>query len=259
MFFSQQDLSVELLGVFKLERPASKSQSRQDRSYDSISFRQSGSAHFTIEGKPCSVKRGDLLYLPQNVAYSQKTEGETVFAIHLIHNGKTRCDTAEQITVEDPEAVEGLILELHEAWTEKKAGYSYLCASLLYRLLYLVQLQAHRSTASAQRGDLLGDAVQYIHTHFRDTPIRVSHLAQMAMVSETYFRSRFHAAFHLSPMQYILNLKLEYAAQLLESHLYSVAQVSEKCGFRDVKYFSRRFKKQHGMSPLSFQKTGRRL
>lgn len=86
-------------------------------------------------------------------------------------------------------------------------------------------------------------AVSYIHSHYRNEQMNVSELASMCAVSDTYFRKLFKEIHGVSPAQYIINLRLEYASQLLMSRLYTILEVSEKSGFNDVKYFSKLFKK----------------
>lgn len=74
----------------------------------------------------------------------------------------------------------------------------------------------------------------------------------MCFVSETYFRKLFKKLYSVSPKQYIINLKLETAAQLLQSQLYSVNEACDKSGFADPKYFTRLFKSRYGCSHKEF-------
>ena len=55
--------------------------------------------------------------------------------------------------------------------------------------------------------------------------------------------------------KYITLLRLEYAAQLLQSKLYTVSEASEKAGYGNVKYFERLFKKHYGRTPGEYKKT----
>jgi AraC-like DNA-binding protein len=70
--------------------------------------------------------------------------------------------------------------------------------------------------------------------------------------SEDYFRKTFKSIYKISPHQYILNLKLMNAEKMLKSELYSISEVSAKCGFSDYKYFSRIFKKNYGVTPSAY-------
>ena len=58
-----------------------------------------------------------------------------------------------------------------------------------------------------------------------------------------------------SPNHYIIDLRLEYASQLLASGLYTVGEVGAKCGIPDTKYFSKLFKKRFGATPRDYRAT----
>jgi len=52
-----------------------------------------------------------------------------------------------------------------------------------------------------------------------------------------------------SPTDFIKMVRLDYALELLQNHMYSVTEVSEHCGFSSIGYFSTVFKKHFGKSP----------
>ena len=80
-----------------------------------------------------------------------------------------------------------------------------------------------------------------------------SELARMCGVSQVYFRKLFKLRYGTSPKQYINALRLETAAQLLQSQLYSVSEVSEKSGFTDPKYFTKLFTKRFDCGTKRYQ------
>ena len=253
MFFAESELSLELLGIFKIKRDAGARESF-DRSYDSISIRLDGSAKFKSGGAEFEVGRGSVLYLPQNKSYSQETDGETVLAIHFINYSFSQKNKPEVIEVDNYDVIISIIEEMYDKWKEKKQGYRYKCISLFYNLLHQLNIQAQEDTFSAvSQNEKLRAAVSYIHSHYRNEQMNVSELASMCAVSDTYFRKLFKEIHGVSPAQYIINLRLEYASQLLMSRLYTILEVSEKSGFNDVKYFSKLFKKHYGVSPREFK------
>ena len=253
MFFSENELSLELLGVFKLKREALSLKSNDLRNYDSLSIRLRGRGHFKTENEKISVKKGDLLYIPKYSQYGHSTSGESVIAIHFINYTFDKNSKIEKITVDDAEYMENLVTKMYDIWKEKKQGYRYKCISLLYELLYFLNRQEQKNKINRISHDTrLKKSVDYIHRNFRNEQIEVSFLAEMCSVSETYFRKLFKRLYSVSPKQYIINLKLETAAQLLQSQLYSVNEVCEKSGFTDSKYFAKLFKNRFGCSPKEF-------
>lgn len=253
MFFAENELSLELLGVFKISRKTERVQKSHPRNYDSISLRLSGSGKFQTEAKAFTVRKGDVLYLPKNADYTQRTEGEKLIAIHFINYSFNRKNKIEIIKSEDVDFVETVATQMYDVWKEKKQGYRYKCTSLLYELLYYLNCQEHEHIIDSLTGDQkIKVAIDYIHTHFRSEEIDICALADMCSISDTYFRKLFKMIYEVSPKQYILNLKLEVASQLLHSGFYTVTEVSDKSGFNDVKYFSKLFKKRFNMTPKEF-------
>jgi len=255
MFFSENDLSLELIGVFKITRNIYSTKSCNHRNYDSISLRTNGRGDFKANSMTFSVKRGDVLYLPKNAQYNCWTSGETIFAIHFINYSFTSKNQIEIISVENIEYIEELVTEMYNEWKEQKQGYRYKCTSLFYSLIHFLNCQLQKNKLEAlPREDKFKTAIDYIHAHFRNEQISVASLAQMCAVSDSYFRKQFKKIYSLSPNQYIISLRLEYASQLLRSRLYTVSEVAEKSGFNDTKYFYKSFKKRFQYSPKEFQK-----
>lgn len=57
-----------------------------------------------------------------------------------------------------------------------------------------------------------------------------------------------------SPIQYKINLKIDYAKELLSSSTLSITQISELAGFENPLYFSTVFEKSTGMRPTDYRK-----
>jgi AraC-like DNA-binding protein/quercetin dioxygenase-like cupin family protein len=82
----------------------------------------------------------------------------------------------------------------------------------------------------------------------------IQELARECHVNAAYLCRLFHRYDHLSPYQYLLRLKMHYAAELLEQPGALAKQVAEQAGFGDPFHFSRVFKRVFGVSPQAFQR-----
>ena len=80
----------------------------------------------------------------------------------------------------------------------------------------------------------------------------VKPMCEKCKISETYLKKLFIKKFGVPPVKYIIQMKINFAEDLLRSKLYSVSQVAELCGYENLYYFSRQFKEYRGISPTAF-------
>ena len=100
---------------------------------------------------------------------------------------------------------------------------------------------------------LLARAMQYIGENFTRPDLSIDQAARYVGVCPVYLRRIFQQELQLSPKQYLTRLRLQYAASLLDSGYYAVAEVAKRAGFADEKYFSTVFRRSMGCSPSKYQ------
>jgi AraC family transcriptional regulator len=83
----------------------------------------------------------------------------------------------------------------------------------------------------------------------------LSYLASLANLSKYHFLRLFKHAYSLSPHQYIQQLRLEKAAQLLKKKSYAIKEIASLLGFENSNSFSRLFHQHTGRYPQHFQRT----
>ncbi|MBQ7337686.1 MAG: helix-turn-helix transcriptional regulator [Clostridia bacterium] len=94
--------------------------------------------------------------------------------------------------------------------------------------------------------------LHYIRAHFREK-ITLSELSSLMNISTMYFSNSFKSAFHISPKQYILNMRLTESQRLLLQTDLSVKEIAYAVGFDNENYFSEFFAAKMGMSALKFR------
>ena len=73
------------------------------------------------------------------------------------------------------------------------------------------------------------------------------------MLSRTIFYRKLKSIIGLTPVDFIREVRIKRAAQLIDSGEYNFSQVAYMTGFNDPKYFSRRFKKIMGVTPTEYK------
>jgi len=79
-------------------------------------------------------------------------------------------------------------------------------------------------------------------------------LASVAAMSRSTFARHFEQCFGRTPMDYLRDVRLRRAAQLLQTGRLSVDSVAAKVGYASRSHFSRAFHDQYGCAPMDFRK-----
>ena len=218
----------------------------------------SGRAEYRFyTGERITVSDGDTLFLSPNAAYSIVTAKEfkhyTVnFDIHEECSRLGILDTSYcLLEKEDSEQLERKFKKIVSIWTEKKAGFEMESVGCLYELIsfFCFVYLNRQNSATYQR---LLAAKEYIEGNFNRS-ITLEQLATLSNMSVTNFRREWKKSYAISPMQYRDEVRLNRAKDYLNSGYYTVTEIAEKCGFDDVSYFVRFFKKGAGITPGEFK------
>jgi len=95
-------------------------------------------------------------------------------------------------------------------------------------------------------------ALAWIDAHFAED-ISMAQAANLADVSYSYFSEKFAVRTGTHFSEYVARLRIRRARELLDSGAWRVYEVASQCGFRDVKYFERLFKRLTGSSPHAWR------
>lgn len=90
-------------------------------------------------------------------------------------------------------------------------------------------------------------------------PLSISELAASCHVTHSYFCRLFKSFVGKSPKEYLLDYRIAAASSLLAQTEDSVSAIAYACGFDDLNYFARCFKKRNGLSPTEYRKRSHEL
>lgn len=93
----------------------------------------------------------------------------------------------------------------------------------------------------------------YIDTHLVDE-ISAETLAGIAGLSVSQFNRRFRQLLRLSPMEYVLALRVQEAQRLLATTRQSVGEIAAATGFCDQSHLTKRFRVVTGMTPMAYRR-----
>ena len=220
------------------------------RPFSALAFRISGSATITVGGVSYPVGPNDVLYLPQNLAYTAEYSDTEMLVFHFVT--ATDDPTPQTYTLGNPEKVYQSFLRAHTLWQNKAPGYVSYVMSQFYSVLGQI---CEKETVQSLPGGFL-KAVAYINANFRNNALTVPQVCEIADISATAFRALFKKQYQKAPVAYITDLRLEYARNLISGGM-SIEAAAVESGFNDPKYFARRVKKHFGCTPSKLKTYGK--
>ncbi len=131
---------------------------------------------------------------------------------------------------------------------------AYRASALAYGLTMAVAEIAAEAPGPGLPSSGLARAAQHCREHATED-LTIAGLAALAGLSRHHFTRSFTAAFGMGPKDYLTDLRLQHACELLRQGGL-VADVGAACGFRDPTYFCRVFRHGLGMSPGEFRDGG---
>ncbi len=147
--------------------------------------------------------------------------------------------------------------DINRIYEDTPPGYELLLKSaLLAAVASLIPYQeenAARPQLENEHTEKLKLALEYIGEHYGEE-ITIAQLAKLCYFSEYHFMRFFKKYTGVSCLEYIKNLRLENAAAMLAKGGQSILEISLSCGFSNLSYFYREFRKKYGMTPKNFAK-----
>jgi AraC-like DNA-binding protein len=123
----------------------------------------------------------------------------------------------------------------------------HLCEKILQRYGKLV-----RDFSLKDYSPVIRNVVNFVDMNLRE-PLSLNILAARFNVNPSYLSTLFKKERGITLTAYINTKRMEQAASLLRGSGIYIQDVAEQCGFLDVNYFSRLFKRHHGQSPKKFR------
>lgn len=109
----------------------------------------------------------------------------------------------------------------------------------------------------AVNADALFKVRRYVRQHLAEK-ISLDDVAEHVHLSRSYVSSMFHQQTGEGLFEYIQRLRLERACELLRETDEPLCDVAALCGFEDQSYFTRAFRKAHGLTPGAFRRASRK-
>jgi AraC-like DNA-binding protein len=139
-----------------------------------------------------------------------------------------------------------------------RSGHKIIIKNLFEMLIIdLCRCYSDIDTPHSNQLFTVGKTIDYLEKNYSNE-ISLAFLAQRVQMPESTFARTFKKTTGCSPIDYLIKLRIEKAAEMMENnpHL-SVTDIAMTTGFWNSSYFTRKFKKIMGMTPMAFLKKQR--
>ncbi len=115
------------------------------------------------------------------------------------------------------------------------------------------QLKSTFSATLPDMPDWLADACRRI-SNPENLALGLPKFREICDKDMSYINRAMRRYLNSTPTEFINDIRLRYAAWLLETSPYPTSEISDKCGFSDLPYFCRKFKEKYDCTPTQFRK-----
>ncbi|MCL2188785.1 MAG: AraC family transcriptional regulator [Defluviitaleaceae bacterium] len=222
-----------------------------------ISYVINGRAEYTIDGRIYTVNAGDLLCIPagsSRSAISNEPEKFAGFAANFFMRSAEGADVTIPLPLISPigihEDVISLYKKLNVEWLRRSPGYTMRVRAFFMTILQRYMAMLVYEVDTYRFDPRVKTAIRYITDHYSE-PMHITQVAHAVSLNPVYFGALFKKETQVSFRDYLNMIRLNQAEDMLRTGEWNVTEVALRCGFGDVFYFSRLYKKHKGVPPSS--------
>lgn len=230
-----------------------------------IHYVHSGKGIFKIGEETYNIKDGQcFLICPDIVSYYKADEEDPWTYYWVAFNGLNVRSYLNRagLTVESPvinccndDIIIDCFTRMFEGSKTSSSGDLRLLSSLYEFLSIIIDESAVKTAAdkSTKKDNLyIAKAIEWFELNYSSS-VSISEIADYIGLNRKYFSKLFKESIGMSPQNFLINLRLNKACDLMKNSYLSIGEISRSVGYEDQLLFSRIFKKFKGVSPNQFR------
>lgn len=147
------------------------------------------------------------------------------------------------------------LTEIHNTFYNRYAGFELMLKAMItkiFGIIYKERLYTANDIKKPYAFDAFTDIIEYIHMQYEEN-ITLDDVAEYSNFSKSYLIRLFKKNTGKTFCAYLNGYRIYKAAEMLESTDKNILEISEACGFRNVAYFIKVFKKHTGFTPRKYR------
>lgn len=234
--------------VFTVFSPKGRSAKIENRKSFGLSFCIDGHITYTHNGNKIISDKNHAIILPEGQTYTLYGDKTGSFPVINFTCAEALCDTVVSLPLQNPTAFISDFKKLRALSLFE--GNRAEMMSIFYHIINCLATQSSSCRT-------IMPAIKYLENNFQNPNLSNAELARQCNISEIYFRRIFTEHYKTTPRQFIIDIRVSRAKQLLSEGALKVCAVAERCGFSNHYHFCRVFKERTGLTPTQYMKQNR--
>ena len=238
-------------------------------SIDGIDYPVSAGDIFVFQGKTKhhfkerhGLSMHNIMYDNRRLQHSFKNlQGDAgynaMFLLEPAYRRRHRFKSRLRISRRSLAHVEAIVHKIQDEQEQQLAGSDTLMLSMLLELIVFFSRQYSKvDIPQAKALYRIGKIIGRLETQYKKD-WNITQLSKVAGMSKSSLISTFKNATGYSPVDYLIRIRLQKAAELLIETEESLGEIAVQCGFHDSNYLTRQFRRVYNLTPRQFRKNNR--
>lgn len=263
------------IAVTNPPRGAHKGHEIHDHNFTEITLVEEGCAMHSDGIRSALIQPGDVVVIPPGIPHHYRGPTDDFVVLNLLcapeqmfcdgvvqelrqfFNSSDRYDPAPvfHLDEDDMKRYLNLVSRIRDALLTPMPGARMGIMSAFCEVLTLLRDRTLHGERKGRSDFRLGAVILYINDHYQ-RDIDIEALCSLANMSRRNFFRVFSRTFGITPNQYINDLRLKRAAQLLLTEKIPIYEIAYRCGFCDCNYLCKQFRHRYGKTPSQYRRIG---
>ena len=239
---------TDIKEIFTVFSPKGRFVKIENRKCFGLSFCIDGQITYTHNGNNIISDKNHAVILPAGQTYTLYGDKTGSFPVINFTCAEAPCNTVISLPVQNTEVYIKDFEKLRSLMLFD--GNRAEMMSVFYHML-------HRLSTQSSSCNVIIPAIKHIERNYQNPNLTNAELAKLCRISEVYFRRIFTGCYNMTPKQFLIDIRINKAKQLLSEGALKINAVAIKCGFSNQYHFCRVFKEKTGLTPTEYVKQNR--
>ena len=128
------------------------------------------------------------------------------------------------------------------------------CSFVMFLDVFTIITSRLKEKKDIGHDDLIKKIIDIINSEYMNQSLFVDSISDTLEMSPSYITRIFKQYTTKTILDYIIEVRMKKARDLLENKVYSISEIAEKTGFSNSSYFYKAFKRENGVTPNEYRK-----